>query len=152
MTIQKTYARVAGNTAVETYVPPDGAVIEDCFHGDVLKQFVECPADTRVGATLDDAGVWTQPALPPAPPPPQRPDLTPIAFYLAFKPQERIAIKTSADPIVKEFWETYQLAAQTNSPIQAALVSVQSGVAYLRQQNILATDERIDEILDGVPQ
>ena len=49
------------------------------------------------------------------------PLLTPMQLYLKFTAMERIAIKTSPDPLVKEFWETYQIALQTNSFIDLNL-------------------------------
>jgi len=86
--------------------------------------------------------------------------LTPMTFYLAFKPAERIAIKASADAMVKEFWATYELAAQLNNPIDPNLVSVTQALGYLAMQptdtppgpGILASANRVSEILAGVPQ
>jgi hypothetical protein len=78
--------------------------------------------------------------------------MLPMAFYLAFTPAERIQIKTSTDPVVQEFWATYLLAEQTGTPIDPGLVSVTAGLQYLRDSNILQSDERIADILMGVPQ
>ena len=87
------------------------------------------------------------------------PILTPMQLYLAFTPAERIAIKKSTDPDVIEFWATYQLAVQTNTPIDPNLISVQEGLDWLATPTtatpagpgILATS-RITQILNGVQQ
>ena len=86
--------------------------------------------------------------------------LTPMTFYLAFKPDERIAIKSSGDAHVKEFWATYELAVTLDKTIDPNLASVQGAVAYLAQTStdtppgpgILASKDRIAQILAGIPQ
>lgn len=52
-------------------------------------------------------------------------------FYTLFTIQERIAIKKSDDPFVKEFWETYQNAVATNEEINLGSPAVQGGLSYL---------------------
>lgn len=85
------------------------------------------------------------------------PVLTPMQFYLAFTPLERIAIKTSTDAMVKEFWSTYQLAVQTDSPIHMEFPSNQQAIGYLARTvaaggpGILAP-ERMPQVLQGLPQ
>ncbi len=87
------------------------------------------------------------------------PVLTPMQFYLAFTPAERINIKKSTDPMVMEFWATYELAAQTNHNIDPNLVSVQEGLAWLATPTtatpagpgILAAT-RVAQISQGIPQ
>ena len=88
------------------------------------------------------------------------PVLTPMQFYLAFAPAERIAIKKSTDPDVMEFWATYELAAQLNHTIDPNLASVQEGLAWLATPTsatptgpgILASTARIAQISQGIPQ
>jgi len=88
------------------------------------------------------------------------PKLTPMQFYLAFTPAERIAIKTSTDPVVSEFWATYQLAVQTNTLIDPSLTSVVEGLTYMATSKtatppgagILASSARIAQIQAGTPQ
>jgi hypothetical protein len=75
-----------------------------------------------------------------------------MQFYLAFTTAERIAIKGSTDPIVQEFWATFELALQTNTAIDPNLTSVSEGLDYLRAHSILASDDRIAEIKSGTPQ
>jgi len=91
---------------------------------------------------------------------PVYPVLTPMQFYLAFAATEMIDIKGSNDPMVKEFYARYQLAVQTNTPIDPNLVSVQEGLTYLATATtatppgagILASTSRIAQISNGVPQ
>lgn len=79
--------------------------------------------------------------------------LPPVAFYLAFKPAERIAIKGSTDPLVQEFWQTFELASAAGVPIDPNLVSIQWGLAYLGTTTppILA-DGRVAQICQGLAQ
>lgn len=96
-------------------------------------------------------GAWVSPSTLPV--------LTPMQFYLAFAPAERVAIKGSSDANVKEFWATYELAAQTGTEIDPNLKSVQEGLEYLAipttatppGPGILAS-ARIQQILQGIPQ
>lgn len=86
--------------------------------------------------------------------------LTPMTLYMAFTPAERMKIKASNDPLVKEFWEMYQLSVQLGKPTDPNLPSVQNAIAYLAQPNdatppgagILESPERIEQILLGIPQ
>jgi hypothetical protein len=98
-------------------------------------------------STRNPDGTFSPPPAAPAP------ILTPMVFYLAFTPAERIAIKASTDPVVVEFWATYQLAAQTSHPIDMGLVSVVEGVTYLSTTTPpLVAPARVAEILAGTPQ
>jgi len=83
------------------------------------------------------------------------PALTPMQFYLAFTPAERIAIKKLAttDPNVGEFWATYEMSAAAGTSIDPSLVSVQEGLGYLTTVTppVLTTD-RVAQIVQGIPQ
>lgn len=87
------------------------------------------------------------------------PLLTPMSLYMAFTPAERIAIKTSKDPMVAEFWSMYQLSAQLDQPTDPNLASVRDIIVYLAKPaspgpggGILASPERVQQILAGIPQ
>ena len=89
----------------------------------------------------------------------QLPLLTPMTLYMAFTTQERIAIKASQDPLVKEFWEMYQLSVSLQKPTDPNLVSVREAIGYLAAPanpgpgaGILSSPERVQQILAGVPQ
>ena len=150
-----TYARIINNTAVDV-VTTNPATL---FYPTIAAQFVIVP-DGTVHGSVDSGGVWTAPAAPHIAAPALHPILTPMAFYLAFTPAERIAIKKSTDPDVMEFWATYQLAVQLNHTIDPNLVSVQQGLAWLATPTsatppgpgILASTARIAQISDGIPQ
>lgn len=147
----KTYARNIGNSAIDVTTTDN---VADLFHEDVATQFVEVPAGTVNGATFDGTK-WTNPA--PAIVVVTLAPLTPMTFYLAFSTAERIALKSSTDPIVAEFWDTYQRAERTNTMIDPNLVSVREGLQYIATPKpggpgILASADRIDEILAGTPQ
>jgi hypothetical protein len=145
-----TYARIVSGQAVDvTQLDPIEA-----FHADVAAEFVVVPDGTADGDRFDGT-TWSKPA-PPTAPVAQRPKLTPMTFYLAFSPAERIKIKASTDPVVMEFWDTYQRAERTETMVDPNLISVQEGLAYLAQPApgpaILASKDRIDQILAGIPQ
>lgn len=149
-----TYARIVDGHAVDV-ITTDPA---NLFHPDLAATFVTVPNGTLTGATFAN-GTWTPPAPPAPAPTPPLPLLTPMTFYMAFTPAERIAIKTSADPMVKEFWETYQLSVQLDKPTDPNLVSVQDALTYLAAPaspgpgaGILGSTERIPQILAGIPQ
>lgn len=98
--------------------------------------------------TVDTHGVATFAAPAGAP----NLQLSAMQFYQVFTPAERVAIKGSADALVLDFWSTYNLAAQTNSTIDMNLSSIQQGVQHLRSQGILASDERVTQVLAGIAQ
>ena len=150
------YAHVIDNVAIDVTASPATS-----FHPEIAGRFIAVPDDVRPGWILNN-GSWSAPPPPePFTPPPQPfPNLLPMQFYMAFKPTERMAIKASTDPHVVEFWATYQLAVQTNSPINPNLVSVVEGLTYLATPTtatppgvgILADVSRVAEIQAGVPQ
>ncbi len=121
---------------------------------DVLEYQVADDSPVDVGWTcklVDGAPVFTpSSALPP---------LTPMSLYMAFTPAERIAIKASKDPMVAEFWAMYQLSVQLDKPTDPNLASVRDIIAYLAKPaspgpggGILASPERVQQILAGIPQ
>ena len=147
-----TYARIINNVAVDV-VTADPATL---FYPTIAAEFVIVPDGTVQGST-ESGGVWTPPAPRPAPAATYKP-LPPMQFYLAFTPAERIAIKASADASVKEFWATYELAAQLNNTIDPNLPSVQEGLTYLSVTDVAGTTtpyilpSRIAQISNGIPQ
>ena len=149
-----TYARNVNNVAVDVTTTNPSTI----FYPTIAAEFITVPDGTQNGATYAN-GVWTNPPAP-TQAPTRYPVLTPMQFYLAFTPAERMAIKKSADPVVVEFWATYQLAAQLNNTIDPNLVSVQEALTYLATATtatppgagILASTARIAQISAGVPQ
>jgi hypothetical protein len=112
-----------------------------------------CPADVGWRCSVEGGVPVFEPS------PSVLPLLTPMTLYMAFKPAERIAIKASKDPMVEEFWAMYQLSAQLEKPTDPNLVSVQEAIAYLAAPaspgpgaGILASVERVQQILQGIPQ
>jgi hypothetical protein len=183
-----TWANVQNNIAIEV-VTTDPKTI---FTPQIASLFSPVPDGTLQGATLSN-GVWTNPvppAPPAAPPPPPPPTLTPMEFYIAFTPAERILLKALTVPggipafspilggngtsggnaaaipqdmLITEFWATYQLAAETNSPIDMSLNSIQEGLAYLASPSaptpvVLGVDSavppatRVTQISQGISQ
>lgn len=123
----------------------------------IAAQFIPCPDIVVPGAVLSGSE-WINPS-PVASPTVQLPLLTPMTLYMAFAPAERILIKSSADPMVQEFWAMYQLSVQLDKPTDPNLVSVQNALAYLATPSnpgpgagILASQARVQEILAGIPQ
>ena len=149
------YAQIQNGVAVEIV----SQAAFNTFNPTVQALFVSCPSTVTVGYTYIAPSTWTAPPAPPAPIV-KYPILSPMAFYLAFTPAERIAIKKSTDPDVLEFWATYELAAQLNHTIDPNLASVQEGLAWLATPTsatppgpgILASTARIAQISEGIPQ
>lgn len=121
--------------------------------------FVACPDEVVPLSTFID-GAWTIYTPPAAPVSPATlPLLTPMTLYMAFTPAERIAIKTSEDPMVKEFWDMYQLSVKLGTQTDPNLVSVREALAYLAAPanpgpggGILGSPERVAQIMAGIPQ
>ncbi len=105
------------------------------------------------------------------------PLLTPMQFYLAFAPKERMLLKALAntglpansplvsptnataipvDPVIAEFWATFEIAQQLNSHIDPNLTSVQEGLAYIAAPTsptpAVIASARIPQILAGIAQ
>lgn len=78
-------------------------------------------------------------------------------FYLCFTGAERIKIKGSADPFVREFWETYQIYHASKTPIDPNTGEVHAALAYFARPvdadppgpGILANLDRVSQILAG---
>lgn len=77
------------------------------------------------------------------------PKVSPVQFKLLFTVNERVAIKTSDDPIVKDFFEI------VNDPrltfVDLALESTQQALAYLESKKLIGTG-RPAQILTGIIQ
>lgn len=144
---------------------PNGIVAEVCSaaalatHEPILAAtFIACPDNVTQNSSRNADNSWT--IFVPPPVVTVLPLLTPMTLYLSFTPAERIAIKKSADPMVVEFWATYQLSVQLGTMIDPNLMSVQDGIGYLARPTsaappgpgILASSARVTQILSGAPQ
>lgn len=66
------FARIGSdNVVIETFVPPEGFGLADCFHPDIASQFVEVPAEVEASWTKQEDGSFV------APPPPPEPEVAP---------------------------------------------------------------------------
>lgn len=145
-----TYARIVDGYAVDVMTTDPSPL----FHPSVAATFVTVPdgtanGDRKTGSTWKK---YVPPTTDAAPPAVELPRLTPMTFYLAFSPAERMKIKTSADPLVAEFWDTYQRAERTDTDVDPNLISIQEGLGYLVQVGILASASRVPDLLAGIPQ
>lgn len=141
------FARIINDTAVDVSTDPTNS-----FHPTLAADFIEVPDDVVVGSKRDAQGVWTPPTpptppKPPAPEPAVPPIVGPISFKLLFTAQERIAIKTSEDPIVLDFFSIAEDPRTTE--VNLALSSTQEALTYLTTLGILA-EGRKEQILTGV--
>lgn len=78
-----------------------------------------------------------------------RAKVSPVEFKLLFKAQERVAIKTSADLIVQDFFEIVNDPRLTFVDLQ--LQSTKDALAYLTSLNLIGPG-RMDAILTGIVQ
>ena len=137
------YARIIDNVAVDVSADPSNE-----FHPSIAAEFVEVP-DTVQPGWVNNNGVWEAPATVDATPTPtEAHKVSPIEFKLLFTSGERIAIKSSTDPVVQDFYEI------TNDPrlthVDLGLKSTQDAIAHLVHAGIL-TQARADAILTGTP-
>lgn len=70
-----------------------------------------------------------------------------IGFKLLFTAAERVAIKTSVDPVVQDFYDLVQ--DQRLTEVNLALPSVAEALQYLEAAELIATG-RAAQILSGV--
>jgi hypothetical protein len=75
--------------------------------------------------------------------------VSPIEFKLLFNSMERIQLKTSADPIVQDFFEIINDPRLTH--VDLGLPSVQNALLYLVSLGVI-TMERRTQILAGEAQ
>lgn len=144
------YARIVNNAAVDTRdTSPDG-----CFTPNIVEQFIEVPDTVEDGWTVEN-GKWSAPVIAPVieptPAPVVHPTVSAIRYYNLFTAPERIAIKGSADPLVKELFETLQYSLAANSDIDLNLKTVKDALDYLTALKLLAAG-RAAAILTGVTQ
>jgi hypothetical protein len=140
------YARIVNNAAVDTRdTSPEG-----CFTQNIVEEFVEVPDEVQ-GGWINDSGTWSAPAIKPEPAPiPVEvipPVVSTIQFKLLFKSAERIAIKTSTDPIVIDFFDIVNDIRLTEVNLNSK--STRDALGYLEGIKLLAAGRK-DEILTGV--
>ena len=108
---------------------------------------VEC-TEEPVAGSLWDGDKFIPPFTPTVEPEKKVEDKTvsPVEFKLLFTAQERVAIKSSTNPIVQDFFEIVNDPRLTM--VNLSLKSTQDAVGYLAL-NDLIEEERIAEILSG---
>lgn len=57
------YARIVDNKVHETFTPPTGVDIADCFVPELVAQFIECPSDVESNWDYTD-GAFIAPVVP----------------------------------------------------------------------------------------
>jgi hypothetical protein len=57
------YARIVDEIAIETFEPPEGVQIEDCFHPSLVAQFVQVPDEVVANSVRNEDGTWTLPVV-----------------------------------------------------------------------------------------
>jgi hypothetical protein len=121
------------------------------YHPDIAKLYdTEVPDEAQNGDGWVDGVLVPRPApepVAPTPAAPVYPTVGVIAFKLLFTAQERIAVKTSTDPVVQDFWQLVEDPRTTE--VNLALKSVQDAIRYLESQSLIG-EGRADEVLTGV--
>ena len=107
------YARSVSGIVVETFTPPDGVVIADCFTPDLVAQFVAVPSGQAVvaGWTFDGTNFAA-----PTPPPPPSLAQQAVAMLAA-----GCQITSTGTPALNA---TYPCDPTTQADIQAELISL----------------------------
>ena len=54
------YARIVDNKVWETFTPPTGVDISECFTPELVAQFIECPLEVEQNWTVEN-GVFIAP-------------------------------------------------------------------------------------------
>jgi len=138
------YARIINAVAVDVTEDPAAH-----FHADLAAEFVAVPDDVRAG-WIKAGDTWAAPPAPPVVEPAQQYLLTPSRpqFLLLFTSAERVAIRASTDPVVKDFLAIVEDPAL--QWIDLSLASVLEGLAYLVTAGLL-TEARRAIIAKGWP-
>lgn len=135
----KTYARIINDTVIDC-VESDP---KDLFHPSVAKDFVEVPAGTEAGWKLKSPGVFKAPSVAPLPDPVTPPLIvSKVEFLLLFTPQERIAMRKSADGRVEDF--LLILAEPQLLMVNLSEEFFKSSITYLTSIGILTTLREAD--------
>jgi hypothetical protein len=125
---------------------------DELYHPDIAKLYnTDVPDEAANGDGWVD-GQLVKPVIPEPVEPPAPvvipPKVSAIEYKMLFTPQERIATKTSTDPIVQDLYELL------NDPrvmtVDLSLASIQGALDYMTSLGILA-EGRKAEILTGVP-
>ena len=117
----------------------------ELYHPDIAVHFdTEIDEDVLVGAELVK-GVWVNPTVTTieAVIVPTLPMLSPVEFKMLFTSAERIAIKSSTDPVVIDFFELISDPRLTQ--VDRNLQSVKDAIAYLESKGLIAVG-RLAEI------
>lgn len=136
------------NGTIRDIAPADPTSL---YHPDVAALYsTEVPDEALNGDSFVD-GVWTpkpapEPTPAPEPIPPTPPKVSPVEFKLLFTAPERVAIKTSDDPVVQDFFELINDPRLTH--VNLALQSTQDALDYLTATGVLASGRKA-EILTG---
>jgi hypothetical protein len=56
------YARIVDNKVWETFTPPTGVDISECFTPELVAQFVECPDNVEQNWTVEN-GTFIEPVI-----------------------------------------------------------------------------------------
>jgi len=76
------------------------------------------------------------------------PRVTAIEYKMLFTPQERVAIKTSTDPIVQDLYEL--LNDLRVSHVDLSLLSIQNALFYMETLGILTGERRLQILIGKV--
>ena len=88
-------ARLDAGTVVEILTAPEGVLLSDCFHPDILTACIPCGDDAQVGWVYEN-GVLYDPANPPVAP------IEPAVGPVAEAPVEEVAAEVpSEEPVVE---------------------------------------------------
>jgi hypothetical protein len=114
---------------------------------EIEAEFFQCndavtPNSVFHGGDAMNLANWTI-WIPPPPPPenPALPTVGPGRMYQLVPLQTRIDIKNSNDPIVKEIYDSLQVAMQTSEPIDLGSISVQQELGYLVATDVSPTPQ-----------
>lgn len=117
----------------------------ELFHPDIAVHFdTDIPDDIVVGAELVNAK-WANPIIEVTTVIDAiviLPMVSPVEFRMLFKSEERIAIKTSTDAVVQDFFEIINDPRLTY--VDRNLQSVKDALAYLESINLIAAGRAVE--------
>jgi hypothetical protein len=124
------------------------------YHSDIAVHYdTEVPDDAENGDTFVGGVLTKRPIPAPVPPPahvpeaPKPPKVTVIEYKMLFTSAERIACKTSVDPVIQDLQDLMNDPRTVN--VDLSLKSIQDALDYMTSKGILKAGRKA-EILTGV--
>ena len=138
--MQKTYARIIDNTALDVWVAPVvGLTPADAFHHDIADQFIPVPSDVTIGSSYDhETDTWTPAPIPEPTPMPE--PVTPAEIRRAEIEAELTSIDAASARPLRAILAATVGGGTADAADIAKLRSLEDQATALRSELVTLTD------------